>query len=985
VAPIQGRGPIQEGITASTALSAPLAGRDGGAGLFTLPPEMDVRPLSAPFGIEGDIDVIKGIEKATTKNMMKKQRGLLGVLVVPFIMIAFLMVVMRLLSGGEGLYKLPWFGPLLLNLTFISLMVIFLVHNIWYFSPIARLKRYESFYKGPEKLKEQQQRVEEWRRAQGLNEDAIQQYTLLFGRNPEENLYVAPMEREAFPWHAFRKWLKGIQYTSVLGIPIALMLAYLVRGDILVYIKALVVLPLTFFTGLSMGPAFRHRIAVHMSASGWYKIRSSMALIITLAMFIGFLVFMRLLLMTESLDGIVGDMRADPLLSLLLVIPRAFSDLILDPRVDPVSLTLAVMFWALGAWAYHRLRTIDFPITNQRLIEMGYYRPTWPWSKDKKVEGRLPSPVKAKGPRPAKAPVKAAASVQAPAQATDEVDKRTETKKPTRSQRLSWESVDVGEGAGALVTKNLLTGYRFDPKKINIIVGILFFISIMILLAGNGPGGSDADLFSVVMMMPFAPMILTVVFLVNLPSITEIGKEDILRLLPIESKAMMWAYLKQPISYGLGLYYGVMVPPLLIFRMFDPLILVGLLMLLPFIGIAVLPLTTLNIFFKRAQITMDQVPFGLYLLFIIVLAIYTLMPLSLLHPPIWASLAILSLVIPISIPAVLRIGANSIHRRYMKGHQWRRRRALKTALVGALLLLPLVASPLIILSTDAYIIPGPQPMVVDHTVDGEEGLVNGSFVFDGSLIVPAGTRLSIVNSTVEFKVVQEGETGLYVNQAGWLYIFNSTITAKGYFVLEIHGSARIYNSTIRKTYGDDFSYTGGLSIYSDSVFVENTLVEDGLVHGIYIYESAPYIKNCTIRKNKVDGIRARYSMATIEYNTIEENGDDGMDLEYGSNANVMNNMVLNNSDDGIVSEDSTPRVENNLIADNGNIGVRTIDTGGPELWNNTMVNNKNGPLKIGEDEGPFSPGGELFFLMVPMFMIIGTLFVAMFLRKPVMR
>jgi parallel beta-helix repeat protein len=126
-------------------------------------------------------------------------------------------------------------------------------------------------------------------------------------------------------------------------------------------------------------------------------------------------------------------------------------------------------------------------------------------------------------------------------------------------------------------------------------------------------------------------------------------------------------------------------------------------------------------------------------------------------------------------------------------------------------------------------------------------------------------------------------------------------------------------------------------------------------------------------------------MATIEYNTIEENGDDGMDLEYGSNANVMNNMVLNNSDDGIVSEDSTPRVENNLIADNGNIGVRTIDTGGPELWNNTMVNNKNGPLKIGEDEGPFSPGGELFFLMVPMFMIIGTLFVAMFLRKPVMR
>jgi parallel beta-helix repeat protein len=697
-----------------------------------------------------------------------------------------------------------------------------------------------------------------------------------------------------------------------------------------------------------------------MSPSQWYWLKAGIGYGLLILLLVSMAFVLWLVLDSATIDDIHHNLETHPFFAVLNALPNIFTDLILSPDVQWPSLIIAMIFWVLGIFAFKELKGIDFPATNSHLLAMAEYTPTWPWQKDKE-----------KAPVPEK--VGKAKVAEVPADADAEVADKTKKKKKTlRSEKTPWESVDAGEGVGAVVAKNRLMSLNTRPKLVTAVIMVVFTVALAMLFHVSGD-----MLFGILLSLPFGMILIVVLIAVHLPTQHDFLKNDIIRLLPLEEKKLILAYLKPPLKYGIAPYYVSMLILVALFQITEPYFLIVVLMLLPLPAISLIPISVFGLFAQRGmEITLDQGILLLYIVFMFTICFYLAIILTFVGLPLWGALAVISLVTLLGLPILFRMGSGLRYRKYMKGPRWRKRRILRTALAVGFLALMITVLPFAAMYMGGNLIPMPGPSKVAHEVDGYETIANGNYSYDGSLVVPAGTILTIENSTVDFGIDDEGHTGLYVDEAGWLNVYNSTITSQGYYVFRIDGTARLYNSHIYRTIGEtgDDQY-GGVAIYSDNVIIDNCTFYDSFGVGIYMYGSTSTVRNSTIRHNADDGIRIVYGQPIIEGNLIEYNGDDGVDTESETNAIIQGNRILNNSGEGVMAEGSFPHIKDNLIADNEGFGVLISDEGQPVFENNTIINNKEGTIEYEEAEPFFS--GSFAFVMVAMVMMMTVLFVVM--------
>jgi parallel beta-helix repeat protein len=211
-----------------------------------------------------------------------------------------------------------------------------------------------------------------------------------------------------------------------------------------------------------------------------------------------------------------------------------------------------------------------------------------------------------------------------------------------------------------------------------------------------------------------------------------------------------------------------------------------------------------------------------------------------------------------------------------------------------------------------------------------------------NIYVPSGSSLKIVNSTLTFATTFNKQYSIFVEEGGHLEIVNSSIRTDNIlfgYAFEIHGSAKLVDSSFSRLYGslDVNNGDGGLEIFSDDVLISNCSISHNKVNGLLIADSSPTIENCIISNNEDDGIEMQNADPVIRNCTISENGwavivnaksnphfegnlfdsnTHGIDV-YGSEAVIINNEFRNNENYAInVYDNSDATIENNIFEGN---------------------------------------------------------------------
>lgn len=119
--------------------------------------------------------------------------------------------------------------------------------------------------------------------------------------------------------------------------------------------------------------------------------------------------------------------------------------------------------------------------------------------------------------------------------------------------------------------------------------------------------------------------------------------------------------------------------------------------------------------------------------------------------------------------------------------------------------------------------------------------------------------------------------------------------------------------------------------------------------GINMWNSSPTISRTIVRWNNWEGIYLEsYCKPIIEYNQIYENGYNGVAMEQFNDATLRYNTVSRSGTNGLHVDASTARIEGNIIRENRANGLSVDDHGTIIALNNTIENNRDAGIGLGE-------------------------------------
>ncbi|MEW6069697.1 MAG: right-handed parallel beta-helix repeat-containing protein [Candidatus Thermoplasmatota archaeon] len=250
----------------------------------------------------------------------------------------------------------------------------------------------------------------------------------------------------------------------------------------------------------------------------------------------------------------------------------------------------------------------------------------------------------------------------------------------------------------------------------------------------------------------------------------------------------------------------------------------------------------------------------------------------------------------------------------------------------------------------------PPPIVGDLIIENETYIKDKTIVLNGDLLIMSNGNLTLDNTTLVMNCSENGQYKISVTAGGWLYLYNSNITAydittKLYegdkattkddicglrYKFEVYGNMRIDESEISYLWrsvseykvGDkSYLFVGdeaGLRIFSSNVDISNSIFSESIGgKDIDCVSSSPIIRNCTlsgincqdgasptirnnslqlirvsdsspvIDRNRLMSISCRYSLPIITNNTVSGFGGRGGGISlYHCGATISHNTLV---------------------------------------------------------------------------------------------
>jgi parallel beta-helix repeat protein len=216
---------------------------------------------------------------------------------------------------------------------------------------------------------------------------------------------------------------------------------------------------------------------------------------------------------------------------------------------------------------------------------------------------------------------------------------------------------------------------------------------------------------------------------------------------------------------------------------------------------------------------------------------------------------------------------------------------------------------------------GPVPGASALAPGAYEGL---TLTVNGSILVSAGERLELRNSTVSLNPHFTPDFGIFVEAGGTLVVNNTSIRPAilgRNYTFEILGSAEISDSIIWGLWGDraNFNFDGGIEVYSSDVVIRGSLLQGGDANTIYVRGAGPLIEGNTIVGARDDCIELHDSTAIVVNNTIRDCGY-GIYI-HNRGAPIIRGNLIGFNKGGIDVAGGTPMIEDNRFTQNRNYAI----------------------------------------------------------------
>ncbi|MBU4314128.1 MAG: right-handed parallel beta-helix repeat-containing protein [Actinobacteria bacterium] len=216
---------------------------------------------------------------------------------------------------------------------------------------------------------------------------------------------------------------------------------------------------------------------------------------------------------------------------------------------------------------------------------------------------------------------------------------------------------------------------------------------------------------------------------------------------------------------------------------------------------------------------------------------------------------------------------------------------------------------------------------------------SGVIHVENSIFVPAGITLTIMPGTVvKFKPYRG-----YTEPGGRLSMhIEGTLKAIGTPENQIW-----FTSDSTEPINGDWSMLRFIDAGDDSI-IKYAVVEFAQ-QGINMWNSSPTISHTIVRWNNWEGIYLEsYCEPLLEYNLIYENGYNGVAMEQFNEATLKYNTVMRSGTNGIHVDASTANIEFNIVRENMANGLSVDDHGTIIALNNTIEDNQDAGIGIGE-------------------------------------
>lgn len=119
--------------------------------------------------------------------------------------------------------------------------------------------------------------------------------------------------------------------------------------------------------------------------------------------------------------------------------------------------------------------------------------------------------------------------------------------------------------------------------------------------------------------------------------------------------------------------------------------------------------------------------------------------------------------------------------------------------------------------------------------------------------------------------------------------------------------------------------------------------------GINMWNSSPTISHTIVRWNNWEGIYLEsYCKPLLEYNLIYENGYNGVAMEQFNEAILRYNTIMRSGTHGVHVDASTANIEYNIVRENMASGLSVADRGTIIALNNTIEDNRNAGIALGD-------------------------------------
>jgi len=131
--------------------------------------------------------------------------------------------------------------------------------------------------------------------------------------------------------------------------------------------------------------------------------------------------------------------------------------------------------------------------------------------------------------------------------------------------------------------------------------------------------------------------------------------------------------------------------------------------------------------------------------------------------------------------------------------------------------------------------------------------------------------------------------------------------------------------------------------------------------GINMWNSSPTISHTIVRWNNWEGIYLEsYCKPLLEYNLIYENGYNGIAMEQFNEATLRYNTIMRSGTNGIHVDASTANIEYNIVRKNMANGLSVDDHGTIIALNNTIEDNRDAGISLGEGMNKVIAHGNKF-------------------------